>query len=191
MGQYAGTGGARRFDAIRSAGSGRPVERLRRRHRFQRSGFETFSWAAGIAGATNYSGIFATSHVPTVHPIMAAKQATTIDHISRGRFSLNIVTGWYKPEIEMFGAPQMSHDDRYDCAIEWFEIIKRLWTEDGEIDFDGRYYQVKGAVLAPKPLQQPYPVVMNAGGSEKGAGTMPQNIATLPSSSSKRTTSII
>jgi Luciferase-like monooxygenase len=53
---------------------------------FNGRGFETFSWAAGIAGATNYSGIFATSHVPTVHPIMAAKQATTIDHISRGRF---------------------------------------------------------------------------------------------------------
>ena len=51
------------------------------------------------------SGVFATSHVPTVHPIMAAKQATTIDHITGGRFALNIVTGWYKPEIEMFGAP--------------------------------------------------------------------------------------
>lgn len=135
---------------------------------FNGQGFETFSWAAGIAGATRHSGIFATSHVPTVHPIMAAKQATTIDHISRGRFCLNVVTGWYKPEIEMFGAPQMSHDDRYDSAVEWLEIIKRLWTEDGEVNFDGRYYQVKGAVLAPKPLQQPYPVVMNAGGSEKG-----------------------
>lgn len=53
----------------------------------------------------------------------------------------------------MFGAPQMSHDDRYDSAVEWLEIIKRLWTEDGEVNFDGRYYQVKGAVLAPKPLQ--------------------------------------
>lgn len=135
---------------------------------FNGQGFETFSWAAGIAAETKYSGIFATSHVPTVHPIMVAKQATTIDHISRGRFSLNVVTGWYRPEIEMFGAPQMSHDDRYDCAAEWLEIIKRLWTEDGEVDFEGRYYRVRGAVLAPKPLQQPHPVVMNAGGSEKG-----------------------
>jgi alkanesulfonate monooxygenase SsuD/methylene tetrahydromethanopterin reductase-like flavin-dependent oxidoreductase (luciferase family) len=99
---------------------------------------------------------------------MAAKQATTIDHISRGRFSLNIVAGWYASEIEMFGAPQRSHDDRYASAIEWLEIVKRLWTEDGEVDFDGRFYQIKGAVLAPKPLQQPHPVVMNAGGSDKG-----------------------
>ena len=60
---------------------------------FNGQGFETFSWAAGIAGATSYPGIFATSHVPTMHPIMAAKQAATIDHISRGRFALNIVTG--------------------------------------------------------------------------------------------------
>jgi FMNH2-dependent dimethyl sulfone monooxygenase len=74
---------------------------------FNGAGFESFSWAAGIGSATKYSGVFATSHVPTIHPVMAAKQATTIDHITGGRFSLNIVTGWYQPEIEMFGEPQM------------------------------------------------------------------------------------
>ena len=73
-----------------------------------------------------------------MHPIMAAKQATTIDHVTGGRFALNIVTGWYRPEIEMFGAPQMDHDVRYDCAVEWLDIIKRLWTEDEEFDFDGK-----------------------------------------------------
>ncbi len=38
---------------------------------------------------------------------MAAKQATTIDHITGGRFALNVVTGWHRPEMEMFGAPLM------------------------------------------------------------------------------------
>ena len=135
---------------------------------FNGAGFECFSWAAGIGAQTRYSGIFATSHVPTVHPIMAAKQAATIDHITGGRFALNIVTGWHRPEIEMFGAPLIEHDARYDMAAEWLGIIKRLWTEDDEFDFVGRYYQVKGACLAPKPVQRPYPVIMNAGGSEKG-----------------------
>ena len=49
-----------------------------------------------------------------MHPVMAAKQATTIDHITGGRFTLNVVTGWYRPEIEMFGAPLLEHDERYD-----------------------------------------------------------------------------
>jgi dimethylsulfone monooxygenase len=49
---------------------------------FNGSCFETYTWAAGIAEATERSAVFSTSHVPTVHPIMAAKQATTIDHIS-------------------------------------------------------------------------------------------------------------
>ena len=47
--------------------------------------------------------MFATSHVPTIHPILVAKQGMTVDHISGGRFALNVVTGWHKPEIEMFG----------------------------------------------------------------------------------------
>src|SRR5262249_46647377 len=51
---------------------------------FNGPGFECFSWAAGIGASTKYSGIFATSHVPTIHPIMAAKQAACIDHITGG-----------------------------------------------------------------------------------------------------------
>src|SRR5207248_3001134 len=47
--------------------------------------FETYTWAAGVAGVTEHTAAFSTSHVPTVHPIMAAKQGTTIDHISGGR----------------------------------------------------------------------------------------------------------
>jgi dimethylsulfone monooxygenase len=135
---------------------------------FNGAGFEPYTWAAAVGALTRYSAVFATSHVPTVHPIMAAKQATTIDHITGGRFALNIVTGWFLPEIEMFGAPQMDHDLRYDCAVEWLDIIRRLWTEDEEFDYAGNYYQIKKGMLRPKPIQAPYPVVMNAGGSEKG-----------------------
>ena len=135
---------------------------------FNGAGFESFTWASAISASTRYSSIFATSHVPTMHPVLAAKQGATIDHVSGGRFTLNIVTGWFRPEIEMFGAPQMDHAVRYDCAEEWLEIIKRLWTEDEEFDYEGRFYKVTGARLAPRPVQQPYPVIMNAGGSDRG-----------------------
>ena len=135
---------------------------------FNGAGFESYTWAAGIGAQTKKAGVFATSHVPTVHPIMAAKQATTIDHITNGRFSLNIVTGWFQPEMEMFGEPQMEHDRRYERALEWLEIIKLLWTREEEFDFEGQFYRVKAGWLMPKPIQKPYPVVMNAGGSAKG-----------------------
>jgi alkanesulfonate monooxygenase SsuD/methylene tetrahydromethanopterin reductase-like flavin-dependent oxidoreductase (luciferase family) len=125
-------------------------------------------WASAIGASTRYPGIFATSHVPTIHPVMAAKQAATIDHVTGGRFNLNVVTGWYKPEIEMFGEEQLEHDTRYDRAIEWLEIIKLLWTSEEEFDYEGKFYKIKKGWLQPKPIQKPYPVVMNAGGSDKG-----------------------
>ncbi len=50
---------------------------------FNGSSFETYTWAAGLGAQTQRIAVFATSHVPTVHPIVAAKQATTIDHISK------------------------------------------------------------------------------------------------------------
>ena len=68
----------------------------------------------------------------------------------------------------MFGIPLREHDERYDMAIEWLEVIKRLWTEEEEFDFSGRFYNIKKGYLMPKPIQQPCPAVMNAGGSDKG-----------------------
>lgn len=135
---------------------------------FNGAGFEAFTWAAGVASATQDAGVFVTSHVPTIHPVMAAKQATTIDHISGGRFALNIVTGWNAPEIEMFGAPMLPHDERYAVAQEWVDVIRELWTRDDPYTFEGKYFTIKDALIKPQPLQRPHPVLMNAGGSPAG-----------------------
>lgn len=134
----------------------------------QGPGFEAYTWAAGIAGATQTSGVISTSHVLVNHPLIAAKQSTVIDHISNGRFTLNIVCGWSAPEMEMFGLALQGHEDRYACAEEWITIIKRLWTEDETFDFEGKFYRMKKGYLQPKPIQAPYPAIMNAGGSERG-----------------------
>ncbi|MBV9325332.1 MAG: LLM class flavin-dependent oxidoreductase [Chloroflexi bacterium] len=99
--------------------------------------FETHTWAAGLAQAAHQAAVFATSHVPTVHPILAAKQAVTIDHISGGRFAPNVVCGWFQPELEMFGAPIMPQATRYDYAAEWLEVVKRLWSAEEEWSFEG------------------------------------------------------
>ena len=130
--------------------------------------FDCYTWAAGQGQATRHAGVFATSHVPTIHPALAAKQCATIDHITGGRFGLNVVAGWNRPELEMFGAPMREHDDRYDQAAEWLEVLKRLWTSNSAFDFEGHYYRLSRAISLPLPVQRPFPPIMNAGGSKKG-----------------------
>jgi FMNH2-dependent dimethyl sulfone monooxygenase len=134
----------------------------------QGEGFECYTWAAGVAASTSRSGVMSTSHVTVNHPLMAAKQGAVIDHISNGRFTLNIVCGWNGPEMAMFGLDMMTHEDRYARAEEWLAIVKRLWTEDGDFDHEGKFYRIKKGTLAPKPIQRPYPAIMNAGSSERG-----------------------
>jgi alkanesulfonate monooxygenase SsuD/methylene tetrahydromethanopterin reductase-like flavin-dependent oxidoreductase (luciferase family) len=134
----------------------------------QGPGFETYTWAAGIGASIQRSGVFATSHITINHPVVAAKQSAVIDHITGGRYGLNVVTGWNQPEIEMFGQPLLSHEERYACAEEWLAIIKRLWTEDAKFDHEGRYFKIAKGYLEPKPIQWPHPAIMCAGASELG-----------------------
>jgi dimethylsulfone monooxygenase len=70
--------------------------------------------------------------------------------------------------MEMFGVSLLEHEDRYACAEEWLTIVKRLWQEDEKFDFEGKFYRIRGGYLQPKPIQEPYPVIMNAGSSERG-----------------------
>ncbi|MGH6922147.1 MAG: LLM class flavin-dependent oxidoreductase [Propylenella sp.] len=122
--------------------------------------FETFTWAAGLAAITKRMAIFATVHVPLVHPIYAAKALATVDHISGGRAGLNIVCGWNPTEFAMFGT---APDERaYDRAAEWVGIVERAYRSDEPFDFDGAYYKLKGVVSKPASIQVPRPVVMNA-----------------------------
>lgn len=129
---------------------------------------DCYTWAAATSQIARRSAIFSTSHVPTIHPIAAAKQCATIDQISGGRFALNVVAGWNKPELDMFGTPMKAHDDRYDQAAEWIEIIRKLWNEDEAFDYEGQYYTIRKGISLPKPLQRPCPPIMNAGGSDRG-----------------------
>lgn len=129
--------------------------------------FETLTFSAAVSAQTRYPSVFSTVHVPLNHPVMAAKQATTIDHIGGGRFTLNVVTGWNRRELELFGSPMLGHDERYAVAEEWISLMKLLWTSDEEIDFQGQFYTVKQALQRPKPIQ-PYPALMNASGSPIG-----------------------
>jgi dimethylsulfone monooxygenase len=130
--------------------------------------FDPYVWAAGLSQATSHPAVMATSHMSLIHPVIVAKQAATIDHISNGRFALNVVAGWNEPEFRMFGGTLAEHTDRYAQAAEWMEVLKRLWCEQDEFDFDGQYYSIKKGESFPKPIQKPFPPIMSAGGSDKG-----------------------
>jgi alkanesulfonate monooxygenase SsuD/methylene tetrahydromethanopterin reductase-like flavin-dependent oxidoreductase (luciferase family) len=135
---------------------------------FNGENMDTFTWAAALAAVTTNLQFFSTTHIPTMHPIVATKMATTIDHISKGRYGLNLVTGWFTPEMEMFGVPMMEHDTRYDYADEWMEIVTQLWKRNG-VDFDGKFLRVKDAFSEPKPFNAAgRPILICAGASGKG-----------------------
>lgn len=63
---------------------------------FNEEVMEAMTFSASVTAVTQKPSVFATIHVPTLHPVLAAKQATTIDHVGNGRFTLNVVTGWNK-----------------------------------------------------------------------------------------------
>jgi dimethylsulfone monooxygenase len=136
-------------------------------HHYTARAFENFTWAAGIAAKTNHACVMSTVQVMTMHPILAAKAMATIDHVSAGRFALNLVVGNFM-ENAMFGAPAISHDDYYDYAEEWIGVVKRLWSGPELFDFSGKYVHVKGAMSQPKPIQKPNPPLMNAARSVRG-----------------------
>jgi alkanesulfonate monooxygenase SsuD/methylene tetrahydromethanopterin reductase-like flavin-dependent oxidoreductase (luciferase family) len=130
--------------------------------------FETLVWAAGLLGATREVCVFGTLHVAFINPIFAAKQIVTADHIGKGRFGLNIVSGWNAGEFEMFGIPLKDHDRRYAYTEEWLNIVKRIWSEEAPFDARGENFNLKAVEGKPKPYFGTHPVLVSAGNSKDG-----------------------
>ena len=87
-------------------------------------------------------------------PGLLAKAAVTIDHISNGRLELGIGAGWFQEEFEDFGYPYPPLPERMDQLEEALQIVRGLFHEPA-VTFKGKYYQLDGAVCAPKPVQTP------------------------------------
>jgi alkanesulfonate monooxygenase SsuD/methylene tetrahydromethanopterin reductase-like flavin-dependent oxidoreductase (luciferase family) len=134
---------------------------------WQGTSYETITWATGLLAQTKQITVFGTVHVPLFHPVIAAKQMVTADHVGEGRFGLNIVAGWNVDEFEMFGVRQKDHAGRYEQAYEWIDAIEQMWTRD-DFDFHGKYYDLRGVRSKPKPYGGTRPVIMNAGSSPDG-----------------------
>jgi alkanesulfonate monooxygenase SsuD/methylene tetrahydromethanopterin reductase-like flavin-dependent oxidoreductase (luciferase family) len=132
------------------------------------SSFESVTWACGLLAATERVNVFCTLHVPLNHPLLAAKQLATTDHVGQGRFGINLVCGWNEDEFQMFGVSKLEHDGRYVQGGEWWSIVKRIWAGEGPFDYQGTYYQLRGLAGAPRPYGGQALLMMNAGSSPAG-----------------------
>jgi dimethylsulfone monooxygenase len=135
---------------------------------FHGSSLETITWAVGLLAGTERITVFGTVHAPLFHPLIAAKEFVTADHVGEGRFGVNIVVGWNEGEFEMFGVSQREHDERYEFAQEWLDVVKLAWSSPADFDFAGRFLRLKGVRAQPKPFRDRRPILMNAGSSRVG-----------------------
>lgn len=88
------------------------------------------------------------------NPAYLAKVASTVDAISGGRTEMGIGAGWYEHEWRAYGYGFPSAGDRLRALDEGVQIMERMWRTGSSGTFDGRYYQVDGALGYPQPLQQ-------------------------------------
>ena len=130
--------------------------------------YETFTYSSAVAASTENIMTIGTVHAPIIHPLVAAKAGATIDHVSGGRFAMNVVMGWSAPEFEMFGLAQRDHETRYEYGAEWVDVVRRLWADGEPFDYDGEFFHLRAARSKPKPVQ-PRPPILNAGNSPTGA----------------------
>ncbi|MGL4286577.1 MAG: LLM class flavin-dependent oxidoreductase, partial [Phreatobacter sp.] len=131
---------------------------------------DSFMTTAALTAITRRIILISTVHVlyGPLHPVHFAKYSATLDHISGGRWGVNIVTGHRAVEHEMFGWDRIEHDRRYELAGEFIEVVQRLWSEDENFDFEGiSSWRLKGAFVTPKP-NFGRPVLVNATGSDAG-----------------------
>ena len=100
------------------------------------------------------------------NPVYLAKVAATADIISGGRVQMGIGGGWYQHEWEAYGYGFPSAGVRLGMLDEGVQIMRDAWR-DGRVSLNGKHYQVDGAIVAPKPLQDGGPPMWIAGGGEK------------------------
>ena len=118
--------------------------------------------------------------VPERHPLLLAKEISTLDLFSGGRFLFGIGAGWLREETQIMGG---DFDHRWSQTRESILAMKELWTKT-EAEFHGKYYDFPPVRSYPKPAQKPHPPVILGGGAKNvlqrvvawGDGWLPNRI---------------
>jgi FMN-dependent oxidoreductase (nitrilotriacetate monooxygenase family) len=149
-----------------------------------------------MAYVTEHLGFGVTAGTAYEHPYPFARRMSTLDHLTNGRVGWNVVTGYLPSAARNMGADdQLEHDDRYDHADEYLEVLYKLWegsweddavirdTENGvftdpakvhEIGHEGRFFKVPGIHIS-EPSPQRTPVIYQAGASSRGVKFAAEN----------------
>jgi FMN-dependent oxidoreductase (nitrilotriacetate monooxygenase family) len=142
-----------------------------------------------MAAATQHLGFGVTCNLTYEPPYTFARRMSTLDHLTRGRIGWNIVTGYLDSAARGMGSERMqAHDDRYDMADEYMEVVYRLWEASWDDDavsrdkpsgpyadpaklhrvrFEGQRYKIDALHLS-EPSPQRTPVLYQAGASTRG-----------------------
>jgi probable F420-dependent oxidoreductase len=117
------------------------------------SPIELMSYAAACSDRLRLGcAVFVT---PLYSPVHLAKNLSSLDQLSRGRLEIGVGTGG---KFRMFSAFGVDPDTFVARFVEGLRLMKALWTEP-EVNFDGRFWQLRGATMEPKPFQKPYPPI--------------------------------
>ncbi|WP_233808212.1 LLM class flavin-dependent oxidoreductase [Paraburkholderia sp. HP33-1] len=121
----------------------------------------TIAYAASVTSRVH----FMLAHRPGfVAPTLAARQIATLDHFSGGRLAVHFISGGSDEEQRRDG-DFLSHDERYARTDEYLQILRRLWTEAGPFDHEGRFYRFEKAFSEVKPKQTPHVPIYFGGAS--------------------------
>ncbi|PQV54851.1 LLM class flavin-dependent oxidoreductase [Paraburkholderia sp. BL21I4N1] len=138
---------------------------------FNGEALDSFMSLAAMTATTERIMLVATSHVlyGPWHPLHFAKFCATLDHISKGRWGVNVVTGHRAVEHEMFGWQRIEHDKRYELAAEFLDAVQQLWAQPDNFSFQPELsnWRLDGAFVTPKP-RYGRPLLVNATGSTAG-----------------------
>jgi len=137
--------------------------------KYREQSLDAFIATCALAAVTNRILLVSTIHIlyGPWHPLHLAKFGATLDHIAKGRWGLNIVTGFRKDEWAMFGQQQIEHDTRYQIADEYVDILSKLWSHEQNLDYHSARWQLKQAFVTPKP-QYGRPILVSATSSPAG-----------------------
>lgn len=128
---------------------------------------ESIALTGALLQATQRIQVATTCHVNVYHPAAVAKIISSFSEIGDGRIWMNIVTGGHKTSFSHLGLwdDSLGHDERYDMADEWIELIKKYWTQES-VTHEGKFYQADDGILSPRPKVMP--TLVNAGASPRG-----------------------
>ncbi|MEJ2557388.1 MAG: LLM class flavin-dependent oxidoreductase [Anaerolineae bacterium] len=122
-------------------------------HPYQRRFVDTWSLLSMIAATTSRIGIFPdVANLPLRPPAVMAKAAATIDLLSGGRFELGLGAGGFWDAIEAYGGPRRTPGESLAALAEAIEVIRRVWSGDRNLRFEGQYYRLQGAHSGPLPV---------------------------------------